>query len=191
MSDIWRLLAVCVLMLVSGSSPALAEASGGPSQVSLVSLIATPAAYEGRRIQVAGYLTTAHFEDCALYLSRDDFDRSITTNAIRVGWRGCLPDARRAHPESLLRGHFATVEGTFRGTSGSWNAPYAGEVDEITRIEPRLSRKDVLKGMTMPWWQENWVAFALGFLILALGFLIIVAVTTTSIWIVRTIQAHR
>jgi hypothetical protein len=175
-------------MLVSGSSAALARDSGDPSQVSLVSLvslIATPAAYQGRRIQVAGYLTTAHFEDCALYLSRDDFDRGITTNAIRVRWKGCLPDAdRRAHPESLLRGQFATVEGTFRDTAKSSTAPYAGEVYEISRIEPRLSRKDFLRGITIPWWQNNWFA-------LALGLLIVVAVTTTSFWITRMIQARR
>jgi hypothetical protein len=90
-----RVLMICLLASLCGLGAASAEDTADPIKASLVSLIADPAAYEGKRVKVAGYLTTAHFEDCAVYLSKDDFDRQITQNAVRLHWSECFRTTKR------------------------------------------------------------------------------------------------
>jgi uncharacterized membrane protein YcgQ (UPF0703/DUF1980 family) len=49
--------------------------------VSIISLIANPEKYYGKRVSVTGYMIT-EFEGTAIYLSREDFDNRIYKNSI-------------------------------------------------------------------------------------------------------------
>lgn len=49
--------------------------------VSIISLIANPEKYYGKRVTVRGYMIT-EFEGTAIYLSREDFDNKIYKNSI-------------------------------------------------------------------------------------------------------------
>lgn len=176
-----------IFLIVSLGSlgPALAQDAKEPARVSVVSLIANPAAYEGKRVLVAGYLTTIHFEDCAVYLGKVDFDRQIVQNAVRLDWKECSPKpALKATPWAILSGRYAAVEGTFRRGSSLDRGSYAGVVGEVTRVQPILSRAEFVKHDTMPWWREN-------LLLLALASFFVVVVTVAAGWITLAIQSIR
>ncbi|WP_291134339.1 hypothetical protein [Flavobacterium sp. UBA7663] len=49
--------------------------------LSIISLIASPEKYYGKRVSVTGYMIT-EFEGTAIYLSREDFDNRIYKNSI-------------------------------------------------------------------------------------------------------------
>jgi len=49
--------------------------------LSIISLIANPEKYYGKRISITGYMIT-EFEGTAIYLSREDFDNRIYKNSI-------------------------------------------------------------------------------------------------------------
>jgi hypothetical protein len=75
--------------------------------VSLVELISRPEIYSDRRVQVSGWLHL-EFEGDALYLHREDFERSIPRNAISFS----------APEEFMVRAaefndHYCVVVGTF------------------------------------------------------------------------------
>ena len=51
--------------------------------VSIIRLIASPEKYDGKRVTVRGFLRLV-FEGDALYLHREDYERSLVTNSIYV-----------------------------------------------------------------------------------------------------------
>ncbi|WP_445232557.1 hypothetical protein [Duganella rhizosphaerae] len=53
------------------------------SDVSMIQLIANPQQYDGQPIRLIAFLNL-EFEGNALYLHREDFDRSIVSNAVWI-----------------------------------------------------------------------------------------------------------
>ena len=109
-------------------------ASGGqrePEPVSIVQLLATPARYEGRLVQVRG---VAHFEfeESALYLHREDADHMNSANGLwlEAGGHDDLSDV------------FVLVEGRFTARSHGHLGAWPGEIDHVTRLERAGTRKD-------------------------------------------------
>jgi hypothetical protein len=126
---VWKLVlvvvAACFLGTPSSAQPTEAE------RVSLIALIADPASYEGHRVQVVGYLNL-EFEGNGLYVSKSDFDASVPRNAIWIDsnlWRD------KAKSRRLSR-RYALAEGTFTATGHGHVGLFAGELRQITRLEP-------------------------------------------------------
>ena len=77
------LVSLILLASVSGTPQGVPAESFFAPQVSIVHLVANPEKYDGKRVQVFGYLHV-RFEDSALYLSKDDADHLIGVNAVWV-----------------------------------------------------------------------------------------------------------
>jgi len=106
-----------------------------PHNVSLVQLIANPTEYHGKLVRVIGFCRL-EFEGNALYLHREDFERSIAKNAVwlSIGWP--VPEPRRH-----LSDEYVLVEGTFDGENRGHMSAFSGELRSITRMErwaPRI-----------------------------------------------------
>ncbi|MDN5287015.1 MAG: hypothetical protein JWR38_3289 [Mucilaginibacter sp.] len=100
-------------------------------EVSLISLIANPDRYKGKKIRVIGYLHL-EFEGNGLYLHKEDYDRAISKNSI---WVSVGPK----HPEvSSLKqysDHYVIIEGTYDSHMNGHMAMNSGSIKDVTRLD--------------------------------------------------------
>jgi hypothetical protein len=114
----------CISMLLANCPHA---ASQSDSPVSLIQLIANPEKYDGKLVQVVGFLRLEHEGD-ALYLHEDDYMHELYGNAIGIGvtkeWKW---------PKDDVNMRYVMVVGTFR--AGKSNL-YSGTIVKITNVVP-------------------------------------------------------
>jgi hypothetical protein len=94
--------------------------------VSIIELLARPAEFHDKRVQVMGY---AHyeFEGNALYLSREDWWRGISQNAL---WLDSPP-----HRPDSLNDRYVLVEATFDATDQGHLGLWSGSLTAVDRLE--------------------------------------------------------
>jgi hypothetical protein len=107
----------------------------GVESVSLVSLIANPEAYDGKKVRFIGYLYL-EFEGDAIYLHREDFENCISKNALWIR----KPDDMPLEQWQDLTDQYVLCEGTFRSDWLGHMAMNSGTIDEVKRLEPWLRR---------------------------------------------------
>jgi hypothetical protein len=100
-----------------------------PTNVSLIELIANPEKWNGKIVQLIGYLNL-EFEGNAVYLHREDYQKAINTNAIWV-------DLSSASDENIgrLSGNYVVIRGRFDATRHGHMGLYNGTIREIFRCE--------------------------------------------------------
>ena len=125
----WRLAVVGLLALAGISCAANSSAMDGqPESVSLIRLIATPEAYDGKFVRVEGYLHNK-FEDSALYLSKDDADYLVGQNGLWVTYGSVT------YKQSLAAdGKPVLLEGTFNKSGHGHMGMFAGELKSVSRV---------------------------------------------------------
>lgn len=99
------------------------------SDVSMIQLIANPQQYDGKPIRVIAFLNL-EFEGNALYLHREDFDRSIVSNAV---WISLEDDQVRTSRK--LSGGYVLVEGIFSAKDRGHFGMFSGSIQQVTRIQ--------------------------------------------------------
>ncbi|WP_162159743.1 hypothetical protein [Cystobacter fuscus] len=105
------------------------ESEKSIARVSLVGLIASPGAYDEKKVSVIGYISTG-YEDEILYIHREDYENSIPSNGVRL----VIPEQMRGQ---LKSGRYVEVHGVFRMyTAGDTSNGMAGRITSITKIEP-------------------------------------------------------
>jgi hypothetical protein len=110
----------------------LVSASARPSEirdVSMIQLIANPQQYDGSPIRLIAFLNM-EFEGNALYLHREDYEKSMPSNAIWIS----LTD-QQLNKSKKLSGGYVLVEGTFRAKDRGHLGMFAGSVERVTRIQ--------------------------------------------------------
>ena len=99
--------------------------------VSIVNLIATPEKYDGKKIQIIGYLHL-EFEGDGIYLHKDDYLNAITANGLWVNFSEKLTKKTSLKDYS---DNYVIILGTFKkeskGHMGLWN----GTMDDIIRLD--------------------------------------------------------
>ncbi|WP_431050535.1 hypothetical protein [Roseateles sp. L2-2] len=124
------LLLAGVILWCAGS--ALAQVTA-PIHTSLIQLIAHPKEFDGKRVQIVGFVRL-EFEGNAIYLHRDDELHGILKNGLWLNVEKLSKSDRLQ-----FDGRYAFVEGTFsmedQGHLGLWS----GALRDITRMEPRRS----------------------------------------------------
>ena len=111
--------------------------AGEPQGVSLIQLIANPAAYDGVAVRAIGFCWLEH-EGNGLFVHQDDFEHGVFRNALwlDLGW---------PEPEEYrqLSGQYVLVEATFRAAGHGHGGLYSGELTNIRRIVVWPSRKQI------------------------------------------------
>lgn len=97
--------------------------------VSMIQLIANPEQYDGSPIRVIAFLNL-EFEGTALYLHREDYEKSLASNAIWIS----LTDQQVNSSKKLSRG-YVLVEGVFRAKDRGHLGMFSGSVERVTRIQ--------------------------------------------------------
>jgi hypothetical protein len=131
------LLFSCLLNLAcqKANEPLATVQAPATSDVSLLQLIATPAAYDRKAVRVIGFCHL-EFEGNGLYLHREDFDRAISKNAIWI-------DAPR--DKAALSDQYVLIEATFDAGNNGHMGAFSGRLKDITRMERWPSHKDFEK----------------------------------------------
>jgi hypothetical protein len=107
-----------------------------PQEVSVIDLIANAPAWHGKLVRVIGFCRL-EFEGNALYLHKEDFDRSISKNGIwlELGWP--VPDKYRA-----LTDQYVLVEAVFDAEEQGHMGMFSGMLRDIRRLERWPSQKE-------------------------------------------------
>lgn len=101
--DTTLLLVVIVCPLASGQMAGYLAKTANPASadnVSVVQLIANPERYDGKHIQLIGFLRI-EFEGTAIYLHREDYEQGIARNALWINIptghvKGAIRSGKRA-----------------------------------------------------------------------------------------------
>lgn len=117
------------LIILPGCSQTGPEKASAP--VSIVNLLTTPSAYNGKRVTVIGCVRL-DLEGTVLYLHRDDYENLILSNAIWLSFGEKWPTASQRN----LEGRYVIVEGRFDSTYHGHFRLYPGALTEISRLEP-------------------------------------------------------
>ena len=112
------------------------ETSSGACTIfgpSLITLIARPEDFDGKRVRVIGYVHF-EFEGNGLYVSQDDYEHAITRNGVWIDPPlGFESDSGPTRAQRNDR--YVIVEGTFsdrdRGHMGMWS----GAIEHVERLE--------------------------------------------------------
>jgi hypothetical protein len=99
--------------------------------VSIIQLIANPAAFDGKRVLVVGYLTL-EFENHAIWLSELDARHIITRNSL---WLDVDIHGPFYANRAKLHNRYGLVVGTFNAGRRGHLGLFGAEIENITRLE--------------------------------------------------------
>jgi hypothetical protein len=105
--------------------------------VSLLSLIATPEAYEGKYVRVWGYAEVSE-EYFILYLHNEDYRQGLTKNGLWV--EVTLP--RNRYREKYHK-RYVLIDGIFRAKPGNWGM-CSGTLEKVKMMEWKRSMDSIL-----------------------------------------------
>lgn len=121
-----KVAAILVLSVLAGAA---LTAVGGevPTNVSLIQLIANAEKYDGKLVQIQGYLRI-DFEGTAVYLHREDYQNGLTKN-------GLWANVSLAPEQMKFDQQYVLIEGIFdahnKGHLGLWS----GAIKDLKRVD--------------------------------------------------------
>jgi hypothetical protein len=125
----------------SGKAAAEGEKPGSspqrPLAVSLLQLIATPGAFDGKYVRIQGFVRIEH-EGTAIYLHREDAEHMLTRNGLWLAASDAAPAGSR---EAQVKDRYALIEGRFNANKKGHRGLWSGSLEDITRMEPWEVRK--------------------------------------------------
>jgi hypothetical protein len=95
--------------------------------ISLIHLIQHPETYHEKPVRVIGF-ASLKFEGKALYVSREDYEKAITKNAVWL-------DIELTEDVKKLHGKYVLVEGVFDKDNLGHLKLFSGSIKNIGRIE--------------------------------------------------------
>lgn len=98
--------------------------------VSIVELLANPLRYDGKQVQVIGFLRL-EFEGDAIYLHREDYQYAISKNALWVD----RPKDLSGKQTTAVDKKYVICEGTFSAREHGHMGMFSGTLTHITRLE--------------------------------------------------------
>ena len=122
------ILAVAFVAIVALSATSRADVPRDAT-VSLIQLIANPASFDGKRVQLTGYVVL-EVENTAVYLHESDAKYGITRNAVWLD----VPlggDSRRVQ----FHQRYVLIEGTFSAERRGHRGLFGGALENIGRLE--------------------------------------------------------
>jgi hypothetical protein len=123
-----RFFAALVLLALSTSS--VAAELGRPMKVSLVQLLATPERFDGKEVQVAGFVQL-EFESTVLYLHREDHGAQLLQNSLWLSQDS--PEVAARHDQLNL--NYVELVATFHSKRKGHMGLFPGTLSGIRWIE--------------------------------------------------------
>lgn len=131
-----RIVARCVGVLLL-SVIATDSQPQGLQNASIVALIGCGQCFDGKSVRTEGFWSLES-DESALYLHREDAERALTMNGIKL-----LLTEKSLETYRSAGKQYVLVEGVFTAPrAGSLNI-YSGHIDRVTRIEVVPSRREI------------------------------------------------
>jgi hypothetical protein len=108
-----------------------------PLSVSLLQLIATPDAFDGKHVRVIGFVCIEH-EGTGVYLHREDSEYGLTRNGL---WLTVAETAAKGSREAEVKDRYALIEGRFTAKDKGHRGMWSGAIEDISRMQAWESRK--------------------------------------------------
>ncbi|WP_423146448.1 hypothetical protein [Rubrolithibacter danxiaensis] len=105
--------------------------------ISLIRLIATPEKFDGKTMQVIGFLNLDR-EAPVIFLHKEDYENYINGNSILIDLSG---DFTKTKNLSNYDKKYVIIEGTFEMDKRGRFQMYGGTISNITRIDEWIRRK--------------------------------------------------
>ena len=99
--------------------------------VSMIKLIATPEKYQGKRIQIIGYLHL-EFEGNAIYFHEEDCKKRIPENSFWVNFSNKLTEKKNLND---YNNKYVIIIGTFKMNDKGHLGLFGGTIDDIVRLD--------------------------------------------------------
>ena len=99
--------------------------------IPLIRLIANPEKYQGKTIQIRGYLNL-EFEGNAIYFHEEDYTRSLTENSLWVEFSKDITEKKNINDYSKK---YVIIVGTFEMNSRGHMGIFGGTIKNITRLD--------------------------------------------------------
>ncbi|MEG9436680.1 hypothetical protein JAO29_10965 [Edaphobacter sp. HDX4] len=99
--------------------------------VSIIELIANPLKYDGKQVQLIGFLRL-EFEGNAIYLHQEDFEHAISRNAIWIDRPADLSEKQALD----VNNRYIICQGTFKAGEHGHMGMFSGSLTHINRLEP-------------------------------------------------------
>ncbi len=123
------------ILFSSLSSAALAQATTDstdePENVSLIRLIANPEKYDGKKLQVVGFLHL-EFEGDAIYLHEEDYKKGLVQNSF---WVEFSPKLLKKKDPKKLSDKYVIIIGTFNAEHRGHMDMFGGTFENILRLD--------------------------------------------------------
>jgi len=107
---------------------------GGPDldaqDVSLIQLIATPQAFDKKRVKITGFLHL-EFEGNAIYFHSEDFQYGLTKNALWID----VPRDMTQQQKELVNNQYVICTARFDANMHGHMGMNSGELTDVTRLE--------------------------------------------------------
>jgi len=103
-----------------------------PLSISLLQLIATPDAFDGKYVQVIGFVHLEQ-EGTAIYLHREDWEQMLTKNGL---WLQANDGTSDGSKEAQVKDRYALIEGRFAAKKMGHMGLWSGSIEDITRMQP-------------------------------------------------------
>jgi len=104
--------------------------------VSLVKLIATPEKYDGKTIQVVGFLNL-EFEGTAIYFHKEDYENGLNSNGFWVDFSKVIKSEKNLNDYNKS---YVIIIGTFDMNAKGHMGLFGGTFKNITRLDKWHSR---------------------------------------------------
>lgn len=99
--------------------------------VSIVELICNPDKYDGKQVQIIGYLNL-EFEGDAIYLHKEDYEHSIMQNGL---WIEEPKKEAFMGDKGFMNKKYVIIEGKFKKDNKGHLGLWSGAIEKITRIQ--------------------------------------------------------
>lgn len=99
-----------------------------PESVSMIQVLSNPEKYDGKKLQLMGYLHL-EFEGNGLYLHKEDEQRGLSKNGLWVDTR-----SHSYKDMAALNDTYVLVEGTFTSRRQGHMDLWSGEIHSIDRV---------------------------------------------------------
>ncbi len=88
--------------------------------------------FHGNQIRIEGYLHLK-FEDCAIYVSKDDAEYGLSSNGIWVSFGEEL-ESKETEVSRQFDGRFVAIEGVFNRNKRGHGSAWQGTLEQVSRI---------------------------------------------------------
>lgn len=122
-----------ILIKFNPQPKSFGNASQEATDVSIVNLIATPEKYNDKLVRIIG-VGQFQYEGNGIYLSIEDYNHSITKNAL---WLNINENILNVNPNELksFNGKYILIEGVFNSKNTGHLGIYSGSIEKISRID--------------------------------------------------------